>query len=371
MNETGNYISPMDGIRGVIVGWAIIQSILTIAGNLTLLIFSCKIKEQSRNQLHVAFTVLAVSDLINGITLFILAIRYYFGLQVFNHFNFCFILMLMTHTGVTTTGYMILLLSLLKCISIMSPLKSLRYITRDVTLAASAGVWIFCYFVVTISFVLWRADDSGTILYCGMTTVLGDNHKTYATTVGLALGIIFSAGFVSINAAIVLTITERGKRIGAWISAKEKPQVQDKQPITKRENDGATAHVSTISPSINLTNVGVQPNTGTNNVDQAKTANDRRRSQNFKAYKTVLLHTLAYMMCGLPTLIVAGNKSLKWYFYNDVNVIFFITIFAFLTSLVNPMLTIFGIPAFQKVAKNSVRKLRRSYTFNRQQSLTA
>lgn len=370
MRSADNSTSSLEGFQSFVFSWAMIQSIIIITANTILLFFSCKIPDQTKKPLHILYTVLGAADLFNGIICMLLAVRYYFQIAFFQRYFICFCLMLMTHSGITTTGFTLLLLSLKKCISIVYPLKSLHYITRNVAIVSSAGVWIFSFTVITVSFSLLRTRNFiGITDSCSMETILGDNHGQYVKVVGFGLGTIFSVGFAAMNLVIVYIITERGKKVGSWISGQVRAKNEDKQPTITNEREKTCKTIGTVvtSPSVAVgqmkSNV-LNAKSSERKIDQNKNSFHKKRSKNFKAYITVLIHILAYMVCGLPTLVLTTNKSLSWYFYKDINVIFLATLFMYMSSLINPFLTIFRVPVFQKIANKTIGRMRRGCRFN-------
>lgn len=361
MNATER-ASSLEGFRDVIFVWAMTQTVLIIAANISLLVFSCKIPDQTRNPLHVLYTFLGVADLVNGFYCFILSVSYYFTeIELYHHFCVCFFIVTLHNAGITTTGYTLLLLSLMKCISIMYPLKSLRYITQHVVIFSSIGVWIFSYLVIVLPSVYWNVGKfHGTVDQCNMNTVYDENHKDFSN-LGLFLGIGFSVCFFGVNVVTVYSISKQGRKVGNLTSEQDSSKTEGIPPQSTDDlaKTSKTARTSSMCPTTNSQKVKTFEYSPVLNKRQRRNYYNFKKSRNFKAYITVLFHTLVYMACGLPVLILMGYEELSWYYYNDRNARYIATLFMYMTSLVNPLLTIFRIPVFQKIAKSTASKMKR------------
>jgi ABC-type phosphate transport system permease subunit len=78
------------------------------------------------------------------------------------------------------------------------------------------------------------------------------------------------------------------------------------------------------------------------------------------------MHVGFYVLCGCPSLVLATDKKLNYYFFNNREIRLFSLLFLYLTSLINPILTLARVPLFVKTIKQIVQKHVRRVTINPQ-----
>ncbi|CAC5384624.1 unnamed protein product [Mytilus coruscus] len=293
---------------------AVFEAFLTIALNSFLLGLCAKIPTQARNQLHIFYTFLAASDLINGVYLLLLSASFFFlNSNIFKNYNVCLSVIIMSSVGPATTGYLLLLMTAIKSFSVVCPLKGLQYITRRAALCLSSVVWIFSYAVIIIPSIFWARKNVFPLYEeCDMRAAYQDKFKQFVT-LALVLSGGFIAGVLVFNSFILLKITRRNK-IGNQGDNKSNSSSGKRLNRKSTENKNSPEKIEVRESR----DEKLQLN---EHISQINTKRyDFKESKNFKAYLTVLLQIGLYMLCGFPYFLVITNQNLKMYFYNDRNV---------------------------------------------------
>ncbi|CAG2208179.1 unnamed protein product [Mytilus edulis] len=194
---------------------SVIEGLGIIILNTVLLVVSCKIKKEIRNQLHIFYTFLGVSDLLNGSLLLVTSFTYFYkDFSLFHKYKFCFSIAVLAQTQMFITGYLLLLLTFVKFFSIITPLKCLKYVTREMAIRLSFGVWIFTSGLVIIPSLLWVQNQVYTLgQECDLYDVFGDKFGQFITLRKSAMG-IFIFSLIILNSKIVMTIIKHNKRVG-------------------------------------------------------------------------------------------------------------------------------------------------------------
>ncbi|CAG2252979.1 KISS1R [Mytilus edulis] len=345
---------------------AIIEAVIIILLNVLLLGLCIKVPIQNRNQLHIIYTFLAASDLINGIYLLPISATFFcVQTNIFRYYYVCLSIMTMNSVGTLTTGYLLLLLTAIKCFSIVYPLKSLRYITRRAAICLSAATYIFSYVIIIISSIVL---GSGTVTFmleeeCDIKMAYRDNHKQFLT-LAYALSGGFVAGVLVLNSIILIKIAKRTR-----IGVQENSNSTDITSVgfrrsNKPSEENRTFPINEVPNTTDLTgrnslkNSSGKPSATKACWQKEARKYDFRKSKNFKAYLTVLMHVGIYLLNGFPFFIISVNKNLKVTFYdNDRNVRFGCNLLLFLTSLTNPILTILRVPGFNKTLRQILSKI--------------
>lgn len=351
-NSTANVSTNMTIIsitnRTEIFTIAVLVAFLTIALNSFLLGLCAKIPTQARNQLHIFYTFLSVSDLINGVILLILSASFFFlDTYIFKNYSVCLSIVIMSSVGPTNTGYLLLLMTGMKSFSIVCPLKGLQYITRTVAICLSSAVGIFSYAVIIIPSIFW-AMKNAPLLYeeCDLRAAYQDNSKQFVT-LALVLASVFIVGVLIFNSFILFKIARRNKigiqgdNISSSSSGIRRNRKFQEDKNSPERNE--VREIQFVKPQLNEKKSQMNPK-----------KYDFKKSKNFKAYLTVLMHVGIYMLCGVPYFLVSSSKNLKIYYYNDRNVRFVCSLFIFLTSLINPILTVIRIPLFNKTLRKTL-----------------
>ncbi|VDH98186.1 Hypothetical predicted protein [Mytilus galloprovincialis] len=328
---------------------AVLEAFLTIILNLLLLGLCAIIPAQARNQLHIFYTFLAASDLINGIYLLLLSASFYFvNTSIFQYYNVCFSVVVMSSAGISTTGYLLLLLTAMKCFSIVCPLKSLRFITRNAAICLTSLVWSFSYVVNVVPSIAWAREKAFLLNEeCSVKMVYHDKVKHFVN-LGYVLSGLFVAGVVLFNSFILVKITKRNK-VGVQENSKSNTDIGMRQYGKSTKDTSGKTKIQDIKSE--------KPHLKKNISLKDGNKYDFKKSKNFKAYLTVLMHVGIYTLCGFPLILIVANRDLYKYYYNDRSVRFGCILFLYLTSLINPILTVLRIPIFKK----SLWKLCRKY----------
>lgn len=189
---------------------SVIEGLEIIILNTVLLVTSCKIKKEVRNQLHIFYTFLGVSDLLNGYLSLVSSFTYFYkDLALFHNYKMCYSITIVTSTQMFITGYLLLLLTFVKCCSILIPLKCLKYVTRQMAISLSTGVWIFTSCLVIIPSLVWTQNQVySSEQECDLNTVYGDKIEHFLTLRKSAMG-IFIFSLVILNSMIAITIIKR------------------------------------------------------------------------------------------------------------------------------------------------------------------
>ncbi|VDI17048.1 Hypothetical predicted protein [Mytilus galloprovincialis] len=328
---------------------AVLEAFVTIALNSFLLGLCAKIPKQARNQLHICYTFLAASDLMNGVYLLLLSASFFFvDTYIFKNYSVCLSVITISSAGPTTTGYLLILMTAIKSFSVVCPLESMQFITRTAAFCLSSAVWIISYAVIIIPTIFWaRKNDIPLYEECDIRAAYQDKFKQFLT-LALVLGCCFIAGVLIFNSFILLKINRMNK-IGIQRDKKSNPssvnRMDRKSPEKKNSPEKNEVRKSRYEkPQLN------------EQIAQINTKKiDSKKSKNFKAYFTVLLQIGLYILCGFPYFLVLTNQKLQIYYYNDRNVRFVCSLFVFLTSLINPILTVIRIPAFNKTLRKIFR----------------
>ncbi|CAC5416456.1 KISS1R [Mytilus coruscus] len=292
---------------------AVLEAFLTIIFNLLLLGLCAIIPAQARNQLHIFYTFLAASDLINDIYLLLLSASFYFvNTSILKYYNVCFSVMVTASAGLLTTGYLLLLLTGIKCFSIVFPLKSLRFITRNGATCLSSAVWSFSYAVYVVPSIVWARKKSFFLKEeeCGVKMVYDDKVKQFVS-LGYVLSSVFVAGVILFNSFILLKITKRNK-----VGVQEQSKCNTDIGMRQYEKS-----VKDISGKNKIQDIKSEKPHLKGKISQ-KDGNkyDFRKSKNFKAYLTVLMHVGIYTLCGFPLFLIAANRDLNKNYHNDRSV---------------------------------------------------
>ncbi|CAG2217522.1 KISS1R [Mytilus edulis] len=346
---------------------AITEAVIIILLNVLLLGLCIKVPIQNRNQLHIIYTFLAVSDLMNGIYLLPISATFFFvHTYIFRYYYVCLSIMTLNSVGTVTTGYLLLLLTAIKCFSVVYPLKSLRYITRKAAISLAAATYIFSYAIIIIPTIVWGSRTVAFMLEkeCDIKKAYRDNHKQFLY-LAYALSGGFVAGVLVFNSIILIKIAKRTR-----IGVQENINDTDITSVGFRLSNKPSEEVRTIR-------INEVPNTtdltgrNSSNIRSGKPSATKacwqkeearkygfRKSKNFKAYLTVLMHVGIYLLNGFPFFIISANKNLKVTYYdNNRNVRFGCNLLLFLTSLTNPILTILRVPGFNKTLRQVLSKI--------------
>ena len=211
-NSTNNFLDNRDPVFVI----SVIEGLGIIILNTVLLVVSCKIKKEVRNQLHIFYTFLGVSDLLNGSLLLVTSFTYFYkDFYLFYNYKICFSIALLAQTQLFITGSLILLLTFVKFFSIITPLKCLKYVTREMAIGLSVGVWIFTSGLVIIPSLVWVQNQVYTSgQECDLYSVYGDKIEHFITLRKSARG-IFIFSLIILNSKIVMTMIKRNRRVGA------------------------------------------------------------------------------------------------------------------------------------------------------------
>lgn len=334
--------------------------------NTVVLFVSYKIPALARNPLCIFYTFLGVSDLLNGVWLLITSFSFYFeDADLFHNYYICLFKTVSGNAQLVTTGYLLLLLTFVKCFSIISPLKSLQYVSREMAICSSAGVWVFSYTIILVPSIIWRRD--GTYYpeeECDIIMAYNDNLGKWFI-LGLFLSGTFYVVLLILNSLIVVKIFKRNSKVGL-----EKVQVLDNGPSVS-DSDGAEddGEISTspkqVVYSLKLESKDIEgprsgqkvPKRRASKRKQKSNSYDFRKTKSFKAYLTVLMHVGFKFLCGLPAAICVTNKQLKLIYISDRRVRFGCYMFLCITSLINPILTLLRLPVFNTTLKKLCKKI--------------
>ena len=367
--------------RTVIFAASLVEAFSIVILNLVVLGLCCKIPLQMKSQLHIYYTFLGAADLINGFGLLLLTCTFFTELDIFHYYSVCSFVVTINSAGITTTGYMLLLLTCVKCFSIICPLKSLRLITKTVAVWSSALTWLLCFVTMILPSILWRRD----IIYipnesCSANMVYHKRYKQFVQ-IGYAVSGIFAAGIVLCDVAMVIAIVRRNNQIKHDQNILMRPDVHtcSANDITKPNTIMAVHALPHSAISIfvvndndeNLAVNSAMPSTSTaefgHGGGSCNTRTNRynfRKSKSFKAYMTVLMHGGFYVLCGFPSFVLATDKKLNYYFFNNRDIRLSCLLFLYLTSLINPILTLARVPLFVKTIKQIVQKHVRRVTIH-------
>ena len=367
--------------RTVIFAASLVEAFSIVILNLVVLGLCCKIPLQIKSQLHIYYTFLGAADLLNGFGLFLLTFTFFTEFDIFNHYFVCSFVVTINSSGITTTGYMLLLLTCVKCFSIICPLKSLRLITNTVAVWTSALTWVLCFVTMILPSILWSRD----IIYipnesCSANMVYHKRYKQFVQ-LGYAVSGIFSAGIVLVNVAMVIAIVRRNNKIKHDQNIQMRPDVH-----TCSANDiikpstimdvHALPHSAISIFVVNDNNENQVVNSAMPSTSTAEfchgggSCNTRtngynfRKSKSFKAYMTVLMYVGFCVLCALPSFVLTTDKKLKYYYFNNRDIRFSCLLFSYLTSLINPILTLARVPSFVKTIKQIVQKHVRRVTIH-------
>ena len=367
--------------RTVIVAASLVEAFSIVILNLVVLGLCYKIPLQMKSQLHIYYTFLGAADLLNGFGLFLLTSTFFTEFDIFHYYSVCSFVVTINSAGITTTGYMLLLLTCVKCFSIICPLKSLRLITKNVAVWSSTLTWVLCFVSMILPSILWSRD----IIYisnetCSANMVYHKRYKQFIQLGGAVSG-IFAAGIILFNVAMVIAIVRRNNKIENDQNIQMRPDVHNcsANDIIKPNTIMAVHSLSHSTISIFVVNNNNEkqvvnssmPNTSTaefchdgGSCNTRTNGYDIRKSKSFKAYMTVLMHVGFYVLCGCPSLVLATDKKLNYYFFNNREIRLFSLLFLYLTSLINPILTLARVPLFVKTIKQIVQKHVRRVTIN-------
>ena len=175
--------------------------------------------------------------------------------------------------------------------------------------------------------ILWSRD----IIYipnesCSVNMVYHKRCKQFVQ-IGYAVSGIIAAGIILFNVAMVIAIVRRNNKIKHDQNIQMGPNLHTCSAydiikpntimavhslthstiyISGMNDNNENQVVNSAMPSTSTAefcNGGRSCNTGTNGYNF-------RKSKNFKAYMTVLMHVGFYVLCGFPSLVLAADKRL-------------------------------------------------------------
>lgn len=372
-NNTGNLL----GNRIFIFTTSIFEGLGIIILNLVVLVVTRKIPIAARNQLRIFNAFLAVSDLLNGGILLLEAITFYFkDTELFHYYYICVSVVGFAKTQLTTTGYLLLWILIVKCFSIICPLQSLIFVTRQMAIRSSVGVWIFTYSISIVPFFFWARDA----VYvpeeeCDLLMVFHDK-LTQWKMLGTCITVIIVAGCLILNFLIVVKIFLRNRQFG---NAKRQLDTRSSvpQPDTRTLKDEQNVFTSRKPDVTNLKEVSNK--FGRPSYEQKektkeiisnekvtrwkypnKSGNNKyylTKSKSFKGYLIVLMNVGFQLLTTLPITMFTQNTHLSVYYLHDRGVRFVCYMSLCLTSLFNPTVTLLLLPIY----KTTLTKLCKKY----------
>lgn len=348
-----NSTSILHGNRTPIFIASIIEGFGTIVLNLVVLTVSYNIPIHQRNPLRIFYAFLGMSDLLNGAILFVSSFNFFLKDGDFFHYYYiCVPVVVLAYTQLVTTGYILLWLTFVKCVSIIYPLRSLLYVTRNMAMRSSVGVWMLTYVVVIAPTICWVKDD--VYLHdeeCDVLVLFHDQAEKNIRLLGIILTVIFVVVLLTLNSLIVASVFKRNRGFTS-----RKTVIQNLRIDSNIFRGPSSEQNETQRESISYGNVKrTKPRENTAGKIRIY---DFKKSKSFKAYLTVLMHVGFNFLCGLPVSICATNTHLLVYYINDRRVRYVCYMSMCLTSLINPILTLLRLPVF----KTTLTKLFKKYS---------
>lgn len=303
------------------------------------------------------------------------AFTYYFkDAGLFHYYYICLFVVSFAKIQLTTTGYLLLWLLIVKCFSIICPLQSLIYVTRDMAIRSSIAVWIFTYCISIVPFFFWARDA----VYlpeeeCDLIMVFHDKLQQWKL-LDTFIVVIVVASLLVLNFLIVVKIFQRNHQFEnakrQLYTGSSKPQSNKctlKGVFTSRKSD------MTNFKEVNSNKFGrpcyEQKETAKENIANEKGTRRKYpnksgknkyyliKSKSFKGYLIILMNVGFKLLTTLPIIVCTQNTHLlDVYYLYEIIVRFVCYMSLCLTSLFNPVVTLLLLPIYNTTRTKLCKK---------------